>query len=82
MKEGKPVYVEKPMAMNVDECRRMVKASKQTEMPLFVAYYRRALPMFVKLKELIDMKAIGDIKMINLILHWPAKPEELKGEAG
>ena len=82
MKAGKPVYVEKPMAMGVEECRQMVEVSKKTGMPLFVAYYRRALPMFVKLKELIDMNAIGDVKMINLMLHWPAKPEELTGEAG
>jgi predicted dehydrogenase len=37
------------------------------------------LPYFVKLKELIDMNAIGDIKMINVILHLPTKPEELEG---
>ena len=79
MKAGKPVYVEKPMAMNADECRQMIDVSKATGTPLFVAYYRRALPYFVKLKELIDMNAIGEVKMINLILHWPPKPEELEG---
>ena len=82
MRAGKPVYVEKPMAMNADECQQMINASEETGMPLFVAYYRRALPYFAKLKELIDMKAIGEVKMINLILHLPAKPEELDGSAG
>lgn len=82
MKAGKPVYVEKPMATNASECQQMVDVSKETGMPLFVAYYRRALPLFVKLKGLIDMHAIGDVKMINLILHWPAKAEELDGSAG
>lgn len=81
MKAGKPVYVEKPMAMNAEECQQMVEVSKETGMPLFVAYYRRTLPMFVKLKGLIDMNAIGDVKMINLILHLPAKPEELDGDS-
>ena len=82
MKTGKPVYVEKPMALNADECREMVDVSKHTGVPLFVAYYRRALPYFVKLKGLMDMNAIGDIKMINIILHGAAKPEELEGKAG
>jgi predicted dehydrogenase len=82
METGKPVYVEKPMAMNASECRKMVDVSRQTGMPLFVAYYRRAQPYFVKIKQLIDLPAIGDIKMINLILHLPAKPEELEGTAG
>ena len=82
MKAGKPVYVEKPMAMNADECQQMIDTSKETGVPLFVAYYRRVLPLFVKLKGLMDMNAIGDVKMINLILHLPAKPEELEGDAG
>lgn len=82
MKAGKPVYVEKPMAINANECHEMIEASKETDVPLFVAYYRRALPYFVKIKDLIDMPAIGDVKMINLILHWPAKSEEINGSAG
>jgi predicted dehydrogenase len=82
MKTGKPVYVEKTMALNAEECRRMADVSKETGSPLFVAYYRRALPMFVKLKGLIDMHAVGDIKTIDLVLHAPAKPEEIEGSAG
>ncbi len=82
MKAGKPTYVEKPMAMNADECQQMIDVSKETGVPLYVAYYRRALPYFVKLKELMDMDAIGDVKTINLILHLPAKPEEQDGSAG
>jgi predicted dehydrogenase len=82
MKARKPTYVEKPMAMNADECAQMVEVSKETGVPLFVAYYRRALPYFVKLKELMDMRAIGDVKTINLTLHLPTKPEELEGAAG
>jgi len=80
MRAGKPVYVEKPMAMNEAECREMIKVSKETGQPLFVAYYRRALPYFVKVKELIDTKMIGDVRLVNLKLHNPLKPEELHPE--
>jgi len=80
MRTGKPVYVEKPMAMNEAECREMIKVSKETGQPLFVAYYRRALPYFVKIKELIDAKVIGDVRLVNLKLHNPLKPEELHPE--
>lgn len=82
MKAGKPTYVEKPMALNADECRQMIEVSNETGVPLFVAYYRRALPYFAKLKGLMDMHAIGDVKTINLILHLPAKPEEIDGSVG
>src|SRR5581483_9122039 len=40
---GKPVYVEKPMAMNPAECAAMIAACAKARVPLFVAYYRRAL---------------------------------------
>lgn len=79
MRAGKPVYVEKPMAMNADECQQMIDVSQQTGVPLFVAYYRRVMPYFIKLKSLVDMQAIGDIKMINVKLHLPATDEELSG---
>jgi predicted dehydrogenase len=58
---GKPVYVEKPMAMNRDECEQMVDACKIEGVPLYVAYYRRALPRFLKVKSIIDNGEIGEI---------------------
>jgi len=56
---GKPVYVEKPMARDAGECRRMIAACREAGVPLFVAYYRRALPRFLKIKELLESGAIG-----------------------
>ena len=58
LKAGKPVYVEKPMAMSYTECMEMVGAAKNAKQNLFVAYYRRALPYFLKVKELIDNNKI------------------------
>lgn len=58
---NKPCFVEKPMARSATECRRMCDAFRSVRQPLFVAYYRRALPRFVKLKELIDAGAIGEV---------------------
>ena len=56
---GKPVYVEKPMGLNYSECLQMIEACDGAGVPLFVAYYRRALPTFLKIKSLIEEKAIG-----------------------
>ncbi|MFP3471838.1 Gfo/Idh/MocA family oxidoreductase, partial [Micrococcus sp. SIMBA_144] len=41
---GKPVYVEKPMALNTAECQEMIDACRSNDVPLFVAFYRRAMP--------------------------------------
>ncbi len=69
MKAGKPVYVEKPMARNYQECQEMNRVSEETGMPLFVAYYRRTLPAFLKVKELIDDGIIGKPLTVNIRLH-------------
>ncbi len=82
LEAGKPVYVEKPMAMNTGECERMVEKSDEKGIPLFVAYYRRALPYFLKVKELVDSRIIGKVKLVNMQIHWPAKPGERDGNSG
>ncbi|WP_181347984.1 Gfo/Idh/MocA family protein [Thalassobacillus sp. CUG 92003] len=65
-KAGKPVYVEKPMAMNEDECREMIDVCNEAGVPLYVAFYRRALPRFLKVKELIEQGAIGDVRFVSI----------------
>lgn len=62
---GKPCYVEKPMARHYLECLEMVRAFNDKHLPLFVAYYRRALPRFLKVKELIAAGRLGTIESIN-----------------
>jgi len=77
MKAGKAVYVEKPMARTVSECEEMIRVSEETGIPLFVAYYRRRLPVFLKIKELVDNNVIGEIKYLYVRLHNPLRPEEV-----
>jgi predicted dehydrogenase len=73
-KAGKPVYVEKPMGMNYAECEKMIKACEDANVPLFVAYYRRALPNFLKIKSLIDELSLGKILCVNISYY--AKPSQ------
>merc|ERR1711879_372167 len=69
MNAGKPVYVEKPMARRYSECLEMLKVSEQTGVPLWVAYYRRTLPAYLKAKELVETGAIGKPLMVNIKLY-------------
>lgn len=69
---GKHVYVEKPMALNYKECQNMINACEKANVKLFVAYYRRRLTYFNKVKELIDSGSIGKIRFVNLRLYQPA----------
>jgi predicted dehydrogenase len=68
---GKPVFVEKPMARNHAECLKMIDACDKASVPLFVAYYRRALPNHLQVKELIDSGVIGKVRLVNIRLYWP-----------
>jgi 1,5-anhydro-D-fructose reductase (1,5-anhydro-D-mannitol-forming) len=71
---GKPVYVEKPMALNLAECREMIDACRTAGVPLFSAYYRRALPRFLKLKSLVDEGAVGEVRAVNVALYRQYEP--------
>lgn len=75
---GKPAYVEKPMARTVAECEQMYRVFKEKGTPLFVAYYRRRLPTFLKLKNLIDEGIIGDILSVHVKLFKAPKEEDYK----
>lgn len=66
---GKPVYCEKPMALTTEGCARMAMAAAQAEIPLITAYYRRALPRFEKMRDLIQSGAIGTPRTV-LTQQW------------
>lgn len=73
---GKPCYVEKPMAVSVAECDAMNDAFRAAQLPLFVAYYRRMLPRFRRIRELVGAGAIGAPRFVQASLWKPTWPPE------
>ncbi len=71
---GKPCLVEKPMGCNAGECEQMVEAFKAKDLPLWVAYYRRALPRFLKMRELLSDEVIGALTSVHIV-HYGRAPE-------
>ena len=80
MKAGKPVYVEKPLAASYNDCIRINRISEQTGVPCFVAYYRRFLAYFQKVKEIIQSGGIGDV--INVQVRFSVPPRDLDYHSG
>jgi predicted dehydrogenase len=80
IKAGKPVYIEKPMATNYEECRKINAAAKKYKVPVFVAYYRRTLPGFLKVKELINSGVIGKIWFVQIQLFKVSSEDEKAGK--
>jgi predicted dehydrogenase len=69
---GKPVYVEKPMAISGAECEQMIAACREYQVPLYVAYYRRGLPRFLKVKQLLEEGTIGEVRYTSTVQYKPA----------
>tara|TARA_R110002050_G_scaffold287626_1_gene438914 strand:- start:5872 stop:6840 length:969 start_codon:yes stop_codon:yes gene_type:complete len=74
---GKICCIEKPMAPSYQACLNINAAFKAKNSPLFVAYYRRSLPRFNKIKSWIDANKIGEIRHINWLLSKPANDIDL-----
>jgi predicted dehydrogenase len=74
---GKPVYVEKPMALTHAQCRQMNEACAAARAPLFVAYYRRCLPAFVKVAELLQAGAVGEVRFATIQQYGPPSADDL-----
>jgi predicted dehydrogenase len=79
IKARKPVYIEKPMAVNYAECLKINKTAEKYRIPVFVAYYRRALPGFLLVKDLIEKGSIGKVRFMQLQLFKAPSEDEKKG---
>ena len=73
LEKGKDIYLEKPMVLNRSEADILIVAAEQSECKITVAHYRRALPGFMKVKQLIDEGAIGEIQFAEIIILQPPK---------
>lgn len=76
-KAGKHVLVEKPMARNADEARRMVAAARNAGVSLSVAYRRRLFPQVVEALRLIEAGRIG--KVVCVRTHYSGNMEIADG---
>ena len=74
LEKGFNIYVEKPVTRNAAEAQKMADAVAKSGKKLVVAHYRRAQPMFLYIKDLIDRKVIGDILTVEIKMRQSAKP--------
>jgi len=74
LQKGLAVYVEKPVTLNAAQAQQMADAAAQNNGKLIVAHYRRRLPMFLKVKEMLEQQAIGDIRTVQMRLWQSRKP--------
>ncbi len=84
---GKHVMVEKPMALTLDECTRMIEATRRAGVHLIVGHSHSFNSPIRRTREIIESGAYGPVRMIHALnytdfLYRPRRPEELDTAAG
>ena len=72
MGRGIPVFCEKPITMNIEEAKLMVKKSEETGIPVGVGFKMRNEVVFAKAKELIG--EVGKILSVSVVKNQPMSP--------
>ncbi len=78
-KAGKPCCIEKPMAPSYPDSLEIFNAFNDKDTPLFIAYYRRSLPRFNKIKQWLEEGAIGEVRHVHWHLSKPPNQLDLSG---
>lgn len=62
LEAGKAVYLEKPMAITIEGCDRVLETAMRTGSKLFIGHNMRHFPFVLKMKEVIDSGMIGEVQ--------------------
>ena len=63
LEAGKAVYLEKPMAITIKGCDRILTTAVENRGKLYLGHNMRHMDFVLKMKELIDGGAIGEVKV-------------------
>lgn len=74
LKKGLPVYIEKPVTLNAHQAWHLAEAVDRHQGKLTVAHYRRALPMFLYIKELLSQDTIGEVRTVQIRMWQSPRP--------
>lgn len=76
LNKGFNVYVEKPVTRNAAEARQIAETVRlYPNQKLTVAHYRRAVPMFLQVKQLLDSQLIGEVRTVQIRMWQSRKPK-------
>jgi predicted dehydrogenase/sugar lactone lactonase YvrE len=74
-RSGIHVFCEKPMALSVAECRRMITAAKTAGVQLAIGHKRRFRPQYRRMTELIRSGTLGDILTVDINGYFHRDPQ-------
>lgn len=69
LKAKKHVYLEKPMALTIEDCDEILEAWKKSNQKLMIGFNMRYMKMYQKMKNMLDNNIIGELKQI-IVYHY------------
>jgi phthalate 4,5-cis-dihydrodiol dehydrogenase len=87
LEAGKHVMVEKPMALRLEDCDRMIATAERKRVKLLVAHTRSFNPPIRKIREIISSGKLGKVTQVHTVRYspWllrPREPVEINTELG
>jgi myo-inositol 2-dehydrogenase/D-chiro-inositol 1-dehydrogenase/scyllo-inositol 2-dehydrogenase (NAD+) len=73
-RQGKHIFLEKPMALNAAECRRINAAARQAKVALQIGFMRRFDEEFLRAKAVLDAGDLGRVMIIKSTGRGPGGP--------
>ncbi|MBY8342938.1 Gfo/Idh/MocA family oxidoreductase [Streptomyces spinosirectus] len=64
LRAGRPVFVEKPLAITVEDCDRILRVARESGTRLYVGHNMRHMPVIRKMRELVARGDIGTVKTV------------------
>jgi phthalate 4,5-cis-dihydrodiol dehydrogenase len=86
-RHGKHVLVEKPMALNLADCRAMIEATRRAAVQMVIGHSHSFDAPVSRARDVIVSGSVGRLRMISALnftdfLYRPRRPEELSTESG
>ena len=63
LEAGKHVYLEKPLAITIEGCEKILRTAMNTGKKLYIGHNMRFFPIINKMKEIIDSGKIGEVQL-------------------
>ncbi|UCF96243.1 MAG: Gfo/Idh/MocA family oxidoreductase [Spirochaetaceae bacterium] len=71
---GRHVLCEKPMALNARQATEMIGAARRKKLFLMEAMWMLTLPAMQKLREMVRLGYIGEIRLVRTVYSFSAEP--------
>jgi len=80
LESGKIPYIEKPMAQTYEDCLEIIKKADETGLPVYVAFYRRGMEKYIKIKEMLEDQLIGKVRCVEVRHLMPPEASDFDRE--